>query len=50
MLKKSVRAMNIIKRILDLGVNLTVGEFLALVPAIEKQLIKVITKDKAIQF
>lgn len=38
------------KRILDLKMNLTVGELLALALAIEKQLTKAITKDKAIQF
>lgn len=50
MLKESVNAITITKRILDLGVNLTVGKLLASAPAIEKQLTKVITEDKAIQF
>ena len=40
--------MMITKRILDLGVNLTVGKLLASAPAVEKQLTKAITKDKAV--
>ena len=47
-LKESIRAIMITKRILDLGVNLTVEELLALAFAIEKQLTKAITEDKAI--
>lgn len=38
----------ITKRILDLGVSLTVGELLASAPAVEKQLTKAITTDEAI--
>lgn len=40
----------ITKRILDLGVNLTVSELLASAPAVEKQLTKAITEDEAVQF
>ncbi len=50
MLKESVSATTITKRILDLGVNLTVGELLASAPAVEKQLTKAIIEDEAIQF
>ncbi len=49
-LKESVGATIITKRILDLGVNLTVEELLASAPAVEKQLTKAITEDKAVQF
>lgn len=49
-LKKSVGATMITKRILDLGVNLTVGKLLASAPAVKKQLTKAITEDEAIQF
>lgn len=49
-LKESVDATMITKCILDLGVNLTVSKLLASTPAVEKQLIKAITEDKAIQF
>lgn len=49
-LKKSVEVTMIIKRILDLGVKLTVEEFLVLAPAVKKKLIKAIIEDKAIQF
>ena len=49
-LKESVGATTITKRILDLGVNLTVGELLASAPAVEKQLTKAITEDEAVQF
>ncbi len=49
-LKESVGATTITKRILDLGVNLTVGELLASAPAVEKQLTKAITEDEALQF
>ena len=49
-LKESVGATMITKRILDLGVNLTVGELLASAPAVEKQLTKAITEDEAVQF
>lgn len=47
-LKKSVGAMTIIKRILDLRVNLTIGQLLASAPAVEKQLTKTITKDEVV--
>ncbi|MCJ1343493.1 hypothetical protein MMC31_001687 [Peltigera leucophlebia] len=49
-LKESVGATTITKRIQDLGVNLTVGELLASAPAVEKQFTKAISEDKAIQF
>ena len=49
-LKKSVGFTTITKRILDLGLNLTVSELLALALAVEKQLTKAITKDKVVQF
>ena len=49
-MKKFIGAIAIIKRILDLGVNLTFGKLLASALVIEKQIIKAITKDKAIQF
>lgn len=49
-LKESVGATMITKRILVLGVNLTVGELLASAPAVEKQLTKAITEDDAVQF
>ncbi len=49
-LKKSVGATTITKRILDLGVNLTVGELLASAPAVEKRLTKAISEDEAVQF
>ncbi|MCJ1348653.1 hypothetical protein MMC31_006886, partial [Peltigera leucophlebia] len=49
-LKESVGATMITKRILDLGVNLTVGKLLASASAVEKQLTKAITEDKAVQF
>ena len=49
-LKETVGATTITKRILDLGVNLTVGELLASAPAVEKQLTKAISEDEAVQF
>ncbi len=49
-LKESVGATTITKRILDLGVSLTVGELLASAPVVEKQLTKAIFEDEAIQF
>lgn len=49
-LKKSIGTTTITKYILDLGVNLTVGELLVLTLAIEKQLTKAITEDKTVQF
>lgn len=39
--------MSIIKRILDLKVNLIIGELLVSALAIEKHLTKAITKDEA---
>ncbi len=50
MLKESISATTITKRILDLGVNLTIGELLASALVIEKQLTKAITEDETIQF
>lgn len=47
-LKESIETITITKHILDLGVNLTIGKSLASAPAIEKQLIKAIIKDKAV--
>ncbi len=49
-MKESVGATTITKRILDLRVNLTVGELLASVPAVEKQLTKAIFEDESVQF
>ena len=49
-LKKSVGAITITKRILDLKVSLTVCELLPFAPAVEKQLKKTIFKDEAVQF
>lgn len=49
-LKKSVRPITIIKYILNLKVNLIIGKLPALAPTIKKQLVKAITKDKAMQF
>lgn len=49
-LKESARATTIIKQILDFGISFIVGELLASVPAVEKQLTKAISKDEAIQF
>lgn len=42
-LKKTIRATMIIKHILNLEINLTIGELLAFALAIQKQLIKRIT-------
>ena len=50
MLKESIGATTITKRIFDLGLNLTVDEFLVSAPAVEKQLIKAIIEDKPVQF
>ncbi len=50
MLKESVGATTITKHILDLGMNLTIGELLTSAPAVEKQLTKAITEDEAVQF
>ena len=49
-LKESVVATTITKRILDLDVNLIVGDLLTSAPAIEKQLTKAISEDKTVQF
>lgn len=49
-LKESIGATTITKHILDLGVNLTVGELLASALAVEKQLTKAITEDEGVQF
>ena len=49
-LKESVRATTITKRILDLGVSFTVGKLLVSALAVEKQLTKAISEDKAVQF
>lgn len=49
-LKKSVGATIITKRILDLGINLTIGELLAFALAVEKQLTKAIIEDEEVQF
>lgn len=48
MLKKLVGVISITKLILDFGINLTISKLLALVLVVEKQLIKAITKNKAI--
>ncbi len=45
-----MEATTITKRILDLGVSLTVCELLASAPAIKKQLTKAISEDEAVQF
>ena len=50
LLKESVGTTTITPRILDLEVNLTVGELLASTLAIEKQLTKAITKNEVMQF
>lgn len=49
-LKESVDAPTISKRIMDLGINLTIDELLASAPVVEKQFTKAITKDKVVQF
>ncbi len=49
-LKESVGTTIITKRILDLGVNLTVGELLTSAPAVKKQLTKAISENEAVQF
>ncbi len=49
-LKEYVGATTITKRIRHLGVNLTVGEFLASAPAFVKQLTKTISENDAVQF
>lgn len=49
-LKEPVGATMITKRILDLGVNLTVGKLLAFAPAVEKQLTKQLRKTRQSNF
>lgn len=49
-LKEFVGVTTITRRILNLGVNLTVGKLLASAPAIEKQFTKAISEDNAVQF
>lgn len=49
-LKESVGATTITKRILDLKVSLTVEKILASAPTVEKQLTKAISEDEAVQF
>ena len=49
-LKETVGATTITKRILDLGISLTVGKLLASALAVEKQLTKAISKDEAVLF
>lgn len=49
-LKESVGTTTITKHILDLDVNLTIGKLLTSAPAVEKQLTKAISEDKAVQF
>ena len=49
-LKESIGAMAITKRILDLWVNLTIGELLVSAPAVKKQLTKAIIEDEVVQF
>lgn len=46
-LKESVGATTITKRILDLRLNLTIDELLASAPAVKKQLTNAIIKNKA---
>lgn len=49
-LKEFIGATIITKRILDLGINLTISKLLTLTPVIKKQLIKAISKDEIVQF
>lgn len=49
-LKESIRAIIITKQILDLRINFTINKQLVSAPTVKKQLIKVITKNNAIQF
>ena len=49
-LNESIGATTITKRILDLGVNLTICKLLVLALAIEKQFTKAITEDESVQF
>lgn len=50
LLKKSFEAITISKRILNLGVKLTVGKLLVFTLVVKKQPTKAIIKDKVIQF
>ncbi len=49
-LKESVGATTITKRILDLGVSFTVGELLVSAPTVEYLFTKAISEDEAVQF
>lgn len=49
-LKESVGATTITKHILDKRVNLTIGKLRASALVVEKQPIKAITEDEAVQF
>ncbi len=49
-LKQSVQATTIAKRILDLGINFTVDKLSASALAFEKQLTNIIFKEEAVQF
>lgn len=49
-LKESMGATKITKRILGFRVSLTLGELLASAPVVEKQLTKAISEDEAVQF
>lgn len=49
-LKKVVDTTTIMKRILDLEVNLTFGRLFASTQVVEKQLTKIISDNKAVQF
>ena len=40
----------IIKRILNLGINLTIGKLLAYISAVKKHLTKTISEDEVVQF
>lgn len=50
LLKEFVGATTITKRILDLGVNFTIGELQASVLGVEKQLTKAISENEAVRF
>ncbi len=50
LLKESLGATEITKRILDLKINLTIGELLASAPSVEKQLTKALWEDEVVQF
>ena len=49
-LKESGGSTTITKRILDLGVNFTIGELLASAPAVENKLTTAISEDEAVEF